>query len=47
MQLMDSLVNVNHAVSVVGKCIFDLNYKKSLPLNIDPLHLTYAFSDEE
>ena len=36
MQLMDSLVNVNHAVSVVGKCIFDLNYKKSLPLNIDP-----------
>ena len=31
-QLMDSLVNVNHAISVVGHWIFDSNYKKSLCL---------------
>ena len=27
-QLMDSLVNANHAISVVGYWIFDSNYKK-------------------
>ena len=27
-QLMDSLGNVNHAISVVGYCIFDSNYEK-------------------
>ena len=31
-QLMDSLGNVNHAISVVGYWIFDSNYKKSLCL---------------
>ena len=31
-QLMDSLGNVNHAISVVGNCIFDSNYEKSLVL---------------
>ena len=33
-QFMDSLGNVNHAISVVGYWIFDFNYKKSLVLNI-------------
>ena len=28
-QLMDSLGNVNHAISVVGYWIFDSNYKKA------------------
>ena len=28
--LMESLVNLNHAISIVGHCIFDSNYKKSL-----------------
>ena len=32
-QLMDSLVNVNHAISVVGNWIFDSNYEKALVLN--------------
>ena len=32
-QLMDSLGNVNHAISVVGYWIFDSNYKKALVLN--------------
>ena len=32
-QLMDSLGNVNHAISVVGNWIFDSNYEKSLVLN--------------
>ena len=32
-QLMDSLGNVNSAISVVGYWIFDSNYKKSLVLN--------------
>ena len=32
-QLMDSLVNVNHAISVVGYWIFDSNHNKALVLN--------------
>ena len=32
-QLMDSLVNVNHAISVVGNWIFDSNNEKALFLN--------------
>ena len=32
-QLMDSLDNVNHAISVVGYWIYDSNYKKTLVLN--------------
>ena len=28
--LMESLVNVNHAISVVGYWIFDYNYEKAL-----------------
>ena len=31
--LMDSLVNVNHAISVVGYWIFDSNSKRALALN--------------
>ena len=31
-QLMDSIVNVNHAISIVGYCIFNSNYKKALCL---------------
>ena len=33
-QLMESLRNVDYAVSVVGKWIFNSNYRKSLPLTI-------------
>ena len=29
-QLMDSLGNVNHAISIVGCWIFDSNYEKNL-----------------
>ena len=32
-QSMNSLGNVNHAISVVGYWIFDSNYEKSLVLN--------------
>ena len=38
-QLMDSLGNVNHAISVVGYCIFDSNYKKTLVLNRELLDI--------
>ena len=31
-QLMESLVNVNHAISIVGYWIIESNYKKSLCL---------------
>ena len=31
-QLMDSLGNANHAISIVGNWIFDSNYKKALCL---------------
>ena len=32
-QLMDSLGNVNHSISVVGNSIFDSNYERALVLN--------------
>ena len=32
-RLMDSLGNVNHAISIVGNWIFDSNYEKALVLN--------------
>ena len=32
-QLMDSLGNVNHAISVFGNWIFDSNYEKAVVLN--------------
>ena len=32
-QLMDSLGNVNNAISVVGSWIFDSNYERALNLN--------------
>ena len=38
-QLMDSLVNVIHAISVVGYWIFDSNYKKTLVLNRESLYM--------
>ena len=41
-QLMDSLGNVNHAISVVGKWIFDSNYEKALVLNRESLDMICA-----
>ena len=41
-QLIDSLVNVNHAISVVGYCIFDSNYEKALVLNRASLDMICA-----
>ena len=38
-QLMDYLVNVNHAISVIGYCIFDSNYKKAFIINIESLDM--------
>ena len=32
-QLMDSIGNVNHAISVVGSWIFDSNYERALVFN--------------
>ena len=39
---MDSLVNVNHAVSVVGYWIFDSNYEKAPVLNRASLYMICA-----
>ena len=41
-QLMDSIGNVNHAISVVGNRIFDSNYEGSLVLNKASLDLICA-----
>ena len=41
-QLMDSLVNVNHAISVVGNWIFYSNYEKELFLNRESLDMICA-----
>ena len=38
-QLMDSLGNFNHAISMVGNLIFDSNYKKALCLTQECLVL--------
>ena len=43
-QLMDSLGNMNHAISVVGNGIFDSNYEKSLILNRVSLDMICASS---
>ena len=41
-QLMDSLGNVNHAISVVGSWIFDSNYERALVLNKSSLDMICA-----
>ena len=41
-QLMDSLGNVNHAISVVHNWIFDSNYEKALVLNRASLDMICA-----
>ena len=41
MQLMDTLGNVNHDISIVGYWIFDSNYKKSLHLTRESLNLIF------
>ena len=41
-QLMYSLVNVNHNISVVGYWIFDSNYEKALVLNRESLDMICA-----
>ena len=34
--------NVNHAISVVGLCIFESNYEKALMLNRKSLDIIYS-----
>ena len=43
-QLMDSWGNMNRAISVVGKWIFDSNYEKLLVLNRESLDMICALS---
>ena len=43
-QLMHSLRNVNHAISVVGSWIFDSNYERALVLNKESLDIICALS---
>ena len=40
--LMDSIVNVNHAVSVSVKFVFDSNDEKALPSTIEPLNIIFC-----
>ena len=37
--LMDSLVNVNHYISIVRSWVFDSNYEKALCLTIESLDI--------
>ena len=41
-QLMDSIGNVNHAISVVGNWIFDSKYERALVLNKASLDMICA-----
>ena len=43
-QVMDSLGNVNHAISVVGSWIFDSNYERALVLDKASLDMICASS---
>ena len=38
-QLIDSVVNINHAVSIVRYWIFDFNYKNLIPLTLNSLNI--------
>ena len=38
-QLMDSLGNENHDISILGCWIFDSNYEKALVINIESLDM--------
>ena len=46
-KLMDSISNINHAISVVGNWIFDSNYERSLVLNRASLDMICAPSIHE
>ena len=48
-QLMDSLVNLNHDISMVGYCIFDSNYKKVLCMTKESLDIicSPSFGEEQ
>ena len=39
---MDTIGNVNHAISVVGYLIFDSNYERELVLNRESLEIICA-----
>ena len=41
-QLMHSLINVNHTISVVGTLIFDSNYGKAIVLNRASFDIIFA-----
>ena len=47
LQFMDSIENINHAVSIFAKWIFDSNLKKVLPLMVKYLNLICSSSDGE
>ena len=38
-KLMDTVGNLNHALSIVGHCILDSNYKRALPLTKKSLNI--------
>ena len=46
-QLMDTVGNSNHAVTIVGNWIFDSKYKYSLPLTTELLDLICSPSEGE
>ena len=49
-QLMDSLGNVNHSISVVGSCIFDSDYERALVLNrasLDMIYFPYVGEEQD
>ena len=47
MQLMDSLGNLNHAISFIAYWIFDSKYEQALFLTRESLHLIYSPSVDE
>ena len=44
--LMDTVVNLNHAVSIVGKLIADSSCKNVLPLTRESLNITCSYFKE-
>ena len=46
-QLMETLVNLNHSISIVGYCMFESRYEKALCLTKESLDLVLSLSVRE
>ena len=46
-QLLDTTVNVNHAVSITGNCIYDSTYRRELPFMKEYVDIICSLSKDD